>query len=318
MPRPHFFRVLKEGPVQARNLIISASAALFGLLAVYLGNAYFAGFEKQQVQVAQSQRLAQIVVASQDLAFGAKPSIINVRLASWPEASVPVGAFTSVDELTRGTRVTVFPISAGEPVLASKLSGIDGRATLSSGLPAGKLAFSIPINDVSGVGGFVRPGDVVDVLLTRRSLRENAGLNDKISDVVLEATPVLGIDQVFDRSDTKPVSPKTATLEVDATGAQKLALSVELGTLSLALRNNADQQLGSHPTVTPSNLSSEVALAQTARSSPVFRRAPARRSQLSDARGKTPATPAITDVFHPAMTVMRGSVISHYGVQDVD
>ena len=154
--------------MQARNLVISASAAVFGLLAVYLGNAYFAGFEKQQVRVAETQRLTQIVVAAQDLAFGAKPSAQNLRLASWPEASIPAGAFTSLDEVTRGARVTVLPISAGAPVLAANLSGADGRATLSAALRAGKLAFSIPINDVSGVGGFVRPGDVVDVLLTRR------------------------------------------------------------------------------------------------------------------------------------------------------
>lgn len=306
--------------MQARNLVISASAAVFGLLAVYLGNAYFAGFEKQQVRVAETQRLTQIVVAAQDLAFGAKPSAQNLRLASWPEASIPAGAFTSLDEVTRGARVTVLPISAGAPVLAANLSGADGRATLSAALRAGKLAFSIPINDVSGVGGFVRPGDVVDVLLTRRSPRENAGVNDKMTDVVLEAAPVLGIDQVYDRNDVKPVTPKTATLEVDAVGAQKLALSSELGTLSLALRNIADQQRGTHPTVTPGNLSSGAALTQTGQTSPDHRPAlsrhiAARRNPAADTPGRLAS---ITDVFHPAMTVVRGSALSQYGMQHVD
>lgn len=302
--------------MQARNLIVSASAAVIGLLAVYLGNAYFSGFEKQQVRVAESQRLAHIVVASEDLAFGAKPNVANVRLASWPEASVPAGAFTSVDELTRDSRVAVLPISAGEPVLASKLSGINGRATLSASLPSGKVAFSIAINDVSGAGGFVRPGDVVDVLLTRRSARENAGIYDKITDIVIEATPVLGVDQDYDRNDTKPAIPKTATLEVDAIGAQKLALSSELGTLSLALRNVTDQQRRDHPTVTPGNLSSEPAIVQTGR--PLVKPRPvlARRSHTSaDARANIAS---ITDVFHPAMTVVRGSALTQYGIQHVD
>lgn len=311
--------------MQTRNLVISASAGVFGLLAVYLGNAYFSGFEKQQVQVAQATRLTQIVVASQDISFGAKPSALNVHLTSWPANSVPAGAFTSVDDLTNGPRVAVLPISAGEPVLASKLSGADGRATLSSGLPAGKLAFSIPLNEVSGVGGFVRPGDVVDVLLTRRSSSPNAGVNDKFTDVVLEAAPVLGIDQVYDRNDTKPAIPKTATLEVDSAGAQKLALSVELGSLSLALRNVADQQRGGHPTVTPRNLSAEASPDLPERLSADPRPVPARHTAsrhaqmaaapAKDAPGKIAA---ITDVFHPAMTVVRGSALTQYGAPHVD
>lgn len=238
-----------------RSLILVGVAIFIGLIAVFLANSYFGGVEQQQKLVAEQQKLSRIVVASQNVGFGTPLSAQNLRLANWPASSVPVGAFSSIEAAARNNRVALRPIVVGEPVLASKVSGADGRATLSANLPVGKLAFAIPITDTSGVGGFVRPGDVVDVLVTRQIPGEGAtGATDKMTDVVLEAIPVLGIDQVADEKAIKPATAKTATLEVDTIGAQKLALSIQLGTLSLALRNVADQVTGPRATVVPRHL----------------------------------------------------------------
>ncbi|MFC0590390.1 Flp pilus assembly protein CpaB [Novosphingobium aquiterrae] len=236
-----------------RNIIAIALAVFIGLIAVYMANIYFSARETQQEKVAEQNRMARIVVASQELAFGTALSPQNVRFTNWPANSVPTGAFTSIEEATRN-RVALRPIVVGEPVLASKVSGTDGRATLSANLPVGQLAFAIPINDVAGVGGFVRPGDVVDVLLTRTIPGEGNQNGDKMTDVLLEAVPVLGIDQVADEKNTQPAIGKTATVQVDTFGAQKLALAMQSGTMSLALRNVADQVTGARKTVTRNDL----------------------------------------------------------------
>lgn len=235
--------------VAQRNIITIGIAIFLGLIAVYLANAYFSGVETKQAAIAKQQQMARIVVATQGLAFGSSLSAQNVRLVNWPADSIPEGAFTSLEEATKD-RVALRPIVPGEPVLASKVSGTNGRATLSANLPIGQLAYAIPISDVAGVGGFVRPGDVVDVILTRKIPGAGAADSDKMSTVVLEAVPVLGIDQVLDDSKTDPVVGKTATLQVDTTGAQKLALSTQLGVLTMALRNVGDQVIGQHPTLT--------------------------------------------------------------------
>ena len=240
--------------MRGRNLIFAGVAALLGLLAVIAANAWFSGVEKQQLAEVQQQQQTRIVVAMQDLGFGSPLSGQNLKLANWPASSVPAGAFTTLEEATKGGRVALRPIVAGEPVLASKVSGTDGRASIAANLPAGKLAFAIPINDVSAVGGFVRPGDVVDVLLTRRIPGEGATDQDKMTDVVMEAVRVIGIDQVADEKKTDPAVGKTATLEVDTIGAQKLALARELGVLSLALRNVQNTTTAPWPTVVPRNL----------------------------------------------------------------
>jgi pilus assembly protein CpaB len=230
--------------MRGRNLLIVGAAVFIGLLAVYLANTYFSGVEQRETQVAEQQRLDRIVVASQALEFGDPLTSTNLRLMNWPANSVPAGAFTSIEQATNGGRVALRPIVAGEPVLASKVSGTDGRATLAANLPRNMRAVAIPVNDVAGVGGFVRPGDVVDVLLTRQIPGEGSQTNDKMTTVVLENALVLGTDQVLDESDTEPKVGKTATLQTDIYGAQKLALAVQVGTLSLALRNVADQNVG--------------------------------------------------------------------------
>lgn len=297
--------------MQGRNLILLGVAVVLGLIAVFLANTYFSGVEQQQERVAEQQRLARIVVASQDLSFGIPLSQQNLRLANWPANSVPAGAFTSIEAAARNNRVALRPIVVGEPVLASKVSGTDGRATLSANLPVGKLAFSVPITDVSGAGGFIRPGDVVDVLVTRPIPGDGSSGTDKMTDVVLEAVPVLGIDQISDESQTKPATAKTATLEVDTIGAQKLALSVQLGALSLALRNVADQVTGARTTVLPRNLTTANFFIRNRSTSP----APVRMASLNPgAIGRPMAALPPPGPRGPTMTIVRGGLSTEYEV----
>ncbi|MGH6651592.1 MAG: Flp pilus assembly protein CpaB [Sphingopyxis sp.] len=238
----------------SRNQIIIAVAVLLGLLVVFLVNAYFSGLEQKSQNTAKANNLVTLVVAAQPLGFGTPITAENTRLVNWPANSVPAGAFRTTAGLinaARGQRVALRPIEAGEPILASKVSGDNGRATIATLLADGMRAASIRIDDVSGVGGFVIPGDVVDVLLTRQTPGEGADRNDQITDVVLEGVRVIGIDQLADENKTTPVVGKVATLEVSPVGAQKLALAQKVGTLSLALRNVTSlvQNEGGGPTI---------------------------------------------------------------------
>lgn len=239
--------------MNTRNIVIVAIAVVAGLLAVYFGNIYFSGVADQSARIAEQNKMSRIVVAMQDMSFGTALSEQNVRLANWPANSVPQGAFTSIADATKD-RVALRPIVIGEPILDSKVSGTNGRATLSANLPAGMLAFTVPISADSGVGGYVRPGDIVDVLLTRQIPGEGSKGDDKMTDVVLQAVPVLGIDLVSDDQQTKPEVGKTATLQVSTLQAQKLALATKIGALDLALRNVTDQAEGFARTVIPRDL----------------------------------------------------------------
>ena len=292
-----------------RNQIILIAAVVLGLVAVFLANTFLSSVENRQEQVAVTGRTTKVVVASQEMAFGTAINSLNVRLADWPADSVPAGSFTSIADLVKFKRAALRPITVGEPVLASRVSGPDGRATLGAKLPEGKLAFAIPLSDVSGVGGFVRPGDSVDVLLTRQIPGPGATADDKMTDVVLEAVPVLGIDQVSDEAKTEPAVGRTATLEVDTLGAQKLALARELGVLSLALRNVSNQPTGSHGTVTARQLTTS----RFAIAAKVADAAPAKPAMAVPAL--SPLQPIVKPISGPAMTIIRGTKSTDYEVR---
>jgi len=178
-------------------------------------------------------------VAGSPLDFGAPVTPEKVRFVDWPSWSVPEGSFSSVEQLFPAgkSHVVLRPMAANEPILSSKLSGEGGRATLAALLRPEMRAFAVRVSDSSSVAGFVLPGDVVDVLITRTAGTENA---QQITDVLLQNVRVIAIDQ--DASDAKsdPRVGKTATLEVSQTDAQKLALAQQVGSLSLALKKAAD------------------------------------------------------------------------------
>ena len=298
--------------MKSRNLLVLAGALLIGLIAVLIANGVFSGVEQQQQRIAEQNRMVRIVVASQTLGFGTPLSSQNVRLVNWPANSQPDGAFTSLEEATK-SRVALRPIVAGEPVLASKVSGANGRATLSANLPVGQLAFGVPISDITSAGGFIRPGDVVDVLVTRKIPGNGASDSDKMTDVVLESIPVLGIDQVSDENKTDPAIGKSATLQVDTFGAQKLALAQQLGVLTLALRNVADPTVGGRSTVTGRDITASRLFIGERRQGYVPPRAPALATYRPPLRAPSSGPPPPAFVG-PTMTVVRGTKTSEESV----
>jgi pilus assembly protein CpaB len=98
-------------------------------------------------------------------------------------------------------------------------------------------AVTIPVDLVNGVGGFVMPGDRVDIVLTRRD--QNDGNQE--AKIILENVKVLSIDQDAARTNSSARVAKSVTLETDAPGAQKLALAISVGQLSLLLRSAGDE-----------------------------------------------------------------------------
>ena len=238
-------------------------AVLFGLLAVFLAQAWLNNQADQRMRslAAQHKTAAPsrtIVVASKALRFGDELTSYALREIPWMEDSLPAGAFSKVAELTSGKRVVLLPIDANEAILASKITGPGQRATLSAMIQDGMKAVTIRVNDVEGVGGFVLPGDRVDVVLTRQGDKNGA-----TSDIVLQDVRVLGIDQVADERTEKPTVVKAVTLEVSLADGQKVALASAVGTLSLLLRKAGELKDGVRRQVTLTDLGNPNAAARS-------------------------------------------------------
>jgi pilus assembly protein CpaB len=224
------------------------------------------GATEAQAAVPKTE-LATIVVARADIPFGHKLAADLVRLQPWPKDALPTGAFTSLDELLGGTgaepRRVRRIIAAGEPVIAAKVSGFGEKVTIADVIDPTKRAVAIKVNDVTGVAGFITPGDKVDVVLTRQL--ENQDLR---ADTILQNVTVRGVDQVADEDRDKPAVVRTVTVEVGPEEAQKLALAQQAGTLSLLLRNLGADQLVKIPAMHTSDLSPEPKAAAPAKAAP--------------------------------------------------
>jgi pilus assembly protein CpaB len=281
--------------VRTSTIVMIGFAVLFGLLAVFIAQSWLnnqADMRAKNLE-AQNKPLATktIVVASKPLRFGNDLTSMSLREIPWPADMVPAGAFNTIAELTSaGRRVVLAAIEANEPILASKITGAGQRATLSAVLQEGMRAVTVRVNDVEGVAGFVLPGDRVDVMLTRQ--------NDKAaatSDVVLQNTKVLAIDQMADERTDKPSIVKAVTLEVDTVAAQKLALASSVGNLSLMLRRAGEANSESTRRVTLTDLTGGAApvTAQENRFSTIgVRRAGKREDYSVPTEGPAPAVAA--------------------------
>jgi pilus assembly protein CpaB len=240
--------------VRASTIIMIAFAVVFGLLAVFVAQSWLNNQAAMRLKSLEAQKkpisTRTIVVASKSLRFGSELSNDTMREIAWPEEALPAGAFSTIGELMNsGRRVVLTAIEQNEPILGTKITGPGQRATLSAVIRDGFRAVTVRVNDVEGVGGFVLPGDRVDVMLTRQIEKNSAS-----SDVVLQNTRVLAIDQIADERSDKPAVVKAVTLEVDTIGAQKLTLAASIGTLSLMLRKAGEADAGYTRRVTISDL----------------------------------------------------------------
>jgi pilus assembly protein CpaB len=222
--------------VRTSTIVMIAFAVMFGLLAVFVAQSWLNSQAELRMRSLEANRkpatTRTIVVAAKPLRFGNELTSAQLREIAWPDAALPDGSFSKIaDVLSEGRRVALTAIEPNEPVLQNKITGPGQRATLSAMLRDGLKAVTVRVNDVDGVGGFVLPGDHVDIALTRQVDKNNAS-----NEVVLQNVRVLAIDQLADERMEKPAVVKAVTLEVDGVGAQKLSLAASVGSLSLMLR----------------------------------------------------------------------------------
>ena len=190
--------------------------------------------ETQAIRVEAEQAMATVVVALEDIPFAAPVTRKMVAVQDWPRDAVPEGAFQTLDAVLgpegEAPRNAKRAIVAGELMLASKLSGFGEKVTILQTLTAGTRAMTIEVNAVSGVAGFVKPGDFVDIVLT-----ENRS-GDLRARTIMQNVRVIGVDQDYGEGAETNRIARTLTVEVTPEDGQRLALAQRAGSLSLTLR----------------------------------------------------------------------------------
>jgi len=110
-------------------------------------------------------------------------------------------------------------------------------------IPSGKRAMSVPVDEVSGVSGLIKPGDRVDVISVI-SIDLNSNLSKPHSLVVLQDIEVLAIGKALSiitgENAQNPVDAKAVTLAVSLEDSVQLQMANQRGTISLLLRSPID------------------------------------------------------------------------------
>jgi pilus assembly protein CpaB len=195
------------------------------------------------VQKAEVAR--QAVAAVRDLPRGSKLTLDMLTLSPFAPEALPAQSFALVAELEG--RVLASAVLKGEAVPAAKLApeGVKS-AGVAALISPGKRAMAVKGNKVMGLSGFIRPGSMVDVLV---SLEVGGGEQKSMAKMVLANVPVLatGNELEYDLKSDKPSPVEVYTLEVTPEQSEVLALASTKGELYFALRGGEDAA----PALTP-------------------------------------------------------------------
>lgn len=221
---------------------------------------------------APGKPMTQVLVAKRDLPIGTRLVAADVAWQAWPSDAIS-GAFITngatpaapdgkveaakaavsgaADQMIGGDPAKIVegaivrdPILTGEPVTNRKIVRGGEGGYLSVVLTPGKRAMAVPVTSETAAGGFVLPGDRVDVLTTREAQSgDGGGGNGRlvVAETVLQNIRVLALDQsTAADKDAKSIVAATATLEVGPTEAEALTRAKAGGPVTLALRAYTD------------------------------------------------------------------------------
>jgi len=213
--------------------------ALFcGLIAAFLSYQYL-----QEASVRyMPDDLIKVVKASKEIEKDSIISSSDIEVVTMPAKYTHPDVLRDKQEVVG--RVATADISAGEQVLNSKVI-LDGDVPdrLSYTIPESKRAVSIPINEISGVSGFIEVGDRVDIIATLDipvTGDKGTEKDETFSILALQNIEVLAIGNNSESSKKSSSEDETLTLAVSVQEAQPLVLASERGNLRLLLRSPVD------------------------------------------------------------------------------
>lgn len=229
-----------------KKLILLLGALFVAIVTSLAARALLSGGATPQAAAAKIIDGPKVLVAQRALPIGTIITADSLSFQPWPKDLVQDAYFlqdkTDMQKLL-GT-VVKNPITAGQPVTTGSLVAPGDRGFLAAALAPGMRAVTIPVNNRTGVAGFVFPGDHVDLLLTQTVRGEGESQPLRATETILKNLRVLATDQ---STDQETVEGKTrvkgfslVTVEATPKIAEELAVSESVGTISLSLRSIAD------------------------------------------------------------------------------
>lgn len=231
------------------GLVLIVGLGLAGV-AVYMARNYISAYQVAlNAERANSARIietTEIFVATEALKYGQILTEDHVQLVKFPTESLPEGHFTQAASLfpeaanpEDAQRIILRAIEPFEPILAVKMTNPGQSGGITTQLEAGMRAFTINVDVASGVSGFLRPDDRVDVYWTGR-IRNAQGKTIEVTKLIGSNIRLIAIDQIADSGSSATQIAQTVTVTASPENVARLAQGQSTGRLSLSLVGATD------------------------------------------------------------------------------
>jgi pilus assembly protein CpaB len=221
------------------GLVLVLGMALAGF-AVLMVKGYVA--DTESALIAERQRTAQVVETVEVLAvkvpkaFGDTLMPEDLTTIRYAKEFLPEGYFaTETDLFPEGldiSRSVLVSMDVNEIILMSKVTPQGQIAGIAHTLRPKMRAFTINVDASTGVSGFLRAGNRVDVYWTGSV--NHTTVQDE-THLIGSSIELVAIDQSTDRNSTKTEIPRTVTVQVSPADVARLAQAQSEGKLSLSL-----------------------------------------------------------------------------------
>lgn len=235
------------------GLVLIIGMGLAGF-AVYMAKDYIGAYQAELAaeRAARSQMVetVDVFVSARSIRYGERLREDDIRIVRWPINAIPEGAFQTTEALfPKGAdvlRTVIRAMEKDEAILAIKVTGPGEDAGVSSRLAKGMRAFAIKVDVNTGVSGFLRPGDRVDIYWTGQNIaQDQTGRGGQLTKLIETAVKLLAIDQIADEDRNNPTIAGTVTVEATPHQVAALAQAQATGRLSLSLVGAEDEdQIG--------------------------------------------------------------------------
>jgi len=213
--------------------------------------------ERKQLAEVEKMETIGVAVAATELPWGTKLNPDMVKIVPFLKESVPDGYAGDIEAITG--RVLIIPVKPSEPILETKMAPEDVTAGgVSAVLKQGYRAIAVKGDKISGISGFIRPGNNVDVYVTINNPKTKQSTTKQVlENILVLATGV----EMYNDENNKQAPVDVYTLAVTPEQAEELVLMASKGRLQFALRNPKDTETiltkGSKIAKTLGNLSPE-------------------------------------------------------------
>jgi len=214
--------------LKTRTVTLFILSVAFAVGAAWIANNWISS---QKTTVAKQEKVGQpVVLAALDIPYGHTIERRHLKVVMMPEDVAPVNSFRSVDDVVG--KVSTNILLPDEIIRTERVSDHLEGATLAALIDPEMRAFTVRVDDVVGVAGFLLPGNRVDIISSR-----SRGKGNVSSTTLLKDIKVLAVDQTARTDKNDPVVVRAVTLELTPREAEKLAEARGEGSIQLTLRN---------------------------------------------------------------------------------